>query len=303
MSSIGLFFAVRSYHRQVKAQILFQISDRYQNLMNSSPMLILDVRDETLHAEHRRTLIRPRVLREWHTLKGEFDTFPEFIHYAVDELVGHTVLKVFYEPDREEAQAHAAQCLKQLGRSFSWELRVIRKSGSVLWVRETARAVFRDNGPVVLIACEDVTERKQAEQELQEQEMELRQILDLTPQHLAVIGPGGEHIFANRTLLDYFGLRLEDWQCCATQTLFHPDDWERVVRGAQEANQYEARLRRYDGEYHWFLVRDNPLHDEQGQITRWYVAGTDIEDRRQTEERLRRRYASCVAPRLARTGV
>src|SRR6202043_2389046 len=77
------------------------------------------------------------------------------------------------------------------------------------------------------------------------------------------------------------------WQSCETQTLFHPDDWERVVRGAQEQNQYEARLRRYDGKYRWFLVRDIPLHDEQGQIARWYVAGTDIEDRKQAEERLR----------------
>jgi formate hydrogenlyase transcriptional activator len=68
--------------------------------------------------------------------------------------------------------------------------------------------------------------------------------------------------------------------------LFHPDDWEFVVRGAQEANQYEARLRRYDGEYRWFLVRDNPLHDEQGQIARWYVAGTDIEDLRRAEQKL-----------------
>jgi PAS domain S-box-containing protein len=132
----------------------------------------------------------------------------------------------------------------------------------------------------------DLSEQKRAEEKIREQELELRQILDLTPQHLAVIGPGGEHIFANRTLLDYFGLRLEEWQSCDTQTLFHPDDWERVVRGAQEANQYEARLRRYDGEYRWFLVRDNPLQDEQGQIARWYVAGTDIEDRRRAEQKL-----------------
>lgn len=122
ISLIGLLFAVRSYHRQVRVQILFQISDRYHNLLNSSPMLILDVRKESpdaeepspefrasilrylfivhfshvllelgyldkelwriLHAEHRRTLTRPGVLREWHTLKGEFDMFPNFIDYV-----------------------------------------------------------------------------------------------------------------------------------------------------------------------------------------------------------------------------
>ena len=122
MSLIGLVFAVRSYHRQVKAQILFQISDRYHNLLNASPMMILDVRKESpqteepspefrasilrylfivhfsyvllelgyldkdlwriLHAEHRRTLTRPGVLREWHMIKGEFDMFPNFIRYV-----------------------------------------------------------------------------------------------------------------------------------------------------------------------------------------------------------------------------
>jgi hypothetical protein len=122
ISLIGLLFAVRSYRQQVRVQILFQISDRYHNLLNSSPMLILEMRKESpqteesspefrasilrylfivhfshvllelgyldrdlwkiLHAEHRRTLTRPGVLREWHMLKGEFDTFPNFIRYV-----------------------------------------------------------------------------------------------------------------------------------------------------------------------------------------------------------------------------
>ena len=48
----------------------------------------------------------------------------------------------------------------------------------------------------------------------------------------------------------------------------------------------EARLLRNDGKYLWFLFRYNPLRDEQGRVVRWYVAGTDIEDRKQAEERL-----------------
>lgn len=122
ISLTGLVFAVRSYHRQVKAQIVFQISDRYHTLLNAFPMLIMDVRKEIreaeepspefrasilrylfivhfsyvllelgyldrdlwkiLHAEHKRTLTRPAVLREWDKLKGEFETFPNFIRYV-----------------------------------------------------------------------------------------------------------------------------------------------------------------------------------------------------------------------------
>jgi len=134
----------------------------------------------------------------------------------------------------------------------------------------------------------DIDERKQAEEKIREQEMELRQILDLTPQHVAVIVHGKERIFANRALLNYFGLRLEEWQSRGTQTRVHRDDWERLMWGQDgPPDQYEARLLRHDGKYRWFLVRNNPLYDEHGQITRWYVAGTDIEDRKQAEDRLR----------------
>jgi PAS domain S-box-containing protein len=222
----------------------------------------------------------------------------EQLGYTVDELVGQKVLKVFYEPDREEAQAHAAQCLKQLGRSFSWELRVTRKSGSVLWVRETARAVFRDNGPVVLIACEDVTERKTAEEKIREQEMELRQMLDLTPQHVAVFGPGGERLYSNRIGLDYVGLNLEEWRQTPGKffgpgSFIHPDDRERAARAFPDSSrssgsayELELRVRGADGNCRWFLVRYNPLHDDKGQVKRWYVALTDIDERKRAEEKL-----------------
>ena len=168
-----------------------------------------------------------------------------------------------------------------------YEKEFFRKDGSRVPVLIGGALFQSANEGVVFVL--DLSEQKRAEEKIRDQEMELRQMLDLTPQHVAVIGPGQERIFANRALLNYFGLRLEEWQSRGTQTRVHPDDWERLAWGPQGGppDQYEARLRRYDGKYRWFLVRNSPLHDEQGQITRWYVAGTDIEDRKQAEERLR----------------
>jgi formate hydrogenlyase transcriptional activator len=146
----------------------------------------------------------------------------------------------------------------------------------------------------------DVTERKRAEEELRRSEMELRQILELAPQLIAVYGPNRERLYANRVLLDYLGFSLEEWQQSpgrdkyfAPHSVWHPDDNERadvffghaVARGS--ADELELRLRKRDGTYRWFLARFNPLRDEQGQITRWYIAATDIEDRKQAEDRLR----------------
>jgi len=221
----------------------------------------------------------------------------EQLGYRVDELVGQPVLNIFHEPDREAAHRNMRHCLNQLGWSMSWELRKVRKDGSVLWVRETARAVPRENDPIVLIACEDITERKSAEEKIRQQETELRQILSLAPQHIVVLEanarPGcGSPVYANQVALDYFGLTLEEWRGCDPRRLVYPDDWERVVSEVQSKgwsgcpHEIEERVLGKDGKYRWFLLRRNPLRDELGRITRWYVAGTDIDDHKRAEERL-----------------
>jgi len=140
----------------------------------------------------------------------------------------------------------------------------------------------------------DIEERKSAEEEIRAQEIELRQILDLVPQLIAVYGPNRERLYANQVFLDYVGVSLEAWrQSLGHGRYLHPDDAEpigvffdqAVARGS--AGELELRLRKRDGTYRWFLARFNPLRDEQGHITRWYIAATDIEDRKQAEERLR----------------
>jgi formate hydrogenlyase transcriptional activator len=128
--------------------------------------------------------------------------------------------------------------------------------------------------------------------------MELRHIVDLAPQLIAVFGPHLERLYANRMSLDYFGLTLGEW--CDTQpgAIGHPDDakrcrsnWDRALASASTF-EIEVRLRRNDGVYRWFLMRCNPVRDDQGEVLRWYAACTDIEDRKQAEERLQRENAA-----------
>jgi formate hydrogenlyase transcriptional activator len=125
-----------------------------------------------------------------------------------------------------------------------------------------------------------------------ERERELQQILDLTPQHIGVLGPDGSPLYANRVALDYFGVNIDQWRAKSRIDLVHPDDRERFLgeRKARfldgAAHEFEARMLRHDGRYRWFLFRLNPLKDERGEITRWYGTATDIEDRKQGEDRL-----------------
>jgi PAS domain S-box-containing protein len=94
--------------------------------------------------------------------------------YSVGELVGQSVLNVFFEEDREFVRKNVAVCTERPGRSHGWEVRKIRKDGTMLWVRENAKAVRRPGSQlIVLVACEDITERKRAEDALRQSEMYL----------------------------------------------------------------------------------------------------------------------------------
>jgi formate hydrogenlyase transcriptional activator len=122
---------------------------------------------------------------------------------------------------------------------------------------------------------------------------ELRQILDFAPQLVSVYGPNRERLHINRVGLDYLGLSLEEWRHTPESGAFvHQDDrgqeqeyFDRAV-SMGSAYELELRLRKGDGSYRWFLARSNPVRDDKGQITRWYVACTDIDDRKTAEERL-----------------
>jgi len=177
-----------------------------------------------------------------------------------------------------------------------YEKQFFRKDGSRLPVL-LGGALFQDSNEGVSFVL-DLSEQKRAEAKIREQEMEFRQMVDLVPQHVAVFGPNGERLYANCVTLDYVGLSLEEWRqtlghSFRSSLFVHPDDQERVARdfnanrSSDSACELELRVRKGDGTYRWFLVRFNPLRDDQGQITRWYVASTDIEDRKQAEDRLR----------------
>src|SRR4029453_12958201 len=89
--------------------------------------------------------------------------------YTVSDLVGESVLKVFAKQDWDAVRETIGNCLRDLGQVKTWEIRKIRRDGEIIWVRETAKAMRRiQGGPVVLIACEDITTRKRTEQELEE---------------------------------------------------------------------------------------------------------------------------------------
>src|SRR5713101_940898 len=178
---------------------------------------------------------------------------------------------------------------------FEADYRVVHPDGRVRDIHVIAHPVLSTSGELVEFVGTviDVTERKRGEEELRRSEMELRQVLDLTPQLIAVFGPNRERLHINRIALDYLGLSLEEWRQTPHPGAFvHPDDRPRDLdyfdRAVSTGSSYELelRLRKFDGSYRWFLARSNPVLDDKGNVVRWYAASTDIEDRKQAEERL-----------------
>src|SRR6266446_2432798 len=141
----------------------------------------------------------------------------------------------------------------------------------------------------------EITERRRAEEKLRQDEKELRRIIDAIPQTIVVLGPDGRNLYANQAMLDYTGLTMDEVMAADFRArVFHPDDVERLHDERQQALargipfENEQRARRHDGQYRWRLIQYNPLRDEQGQILHWYATGTDIEERKQAEERVRK---------------
>ena len=222
------------------------------------------------------------------------ETFRIFEYDPITKPTVELVLDRVHPEDRAEVQEQIERATRD-GRDFDFEHRLLMPDGSVKHVHVVAHGLEDQSGIVEFVgAVMDVTTAKQVEEKIRQREAEFRQILDLTPQVVGVYGPGGERLYANRFGLEYMGIGLEEWQQAHISDRYwlHPDEREGI--GAKIASPstrgvpslYEHRLRKSDGTYHWFLARYNPLRDEEGQITRWYVVSTDIDDRKRAEERL-----------------
>jgi formate hydrogenlyase transcriptional activator len=180
------------------------------------------------------------------------------------------------------------------GQPYDVEYRLRRFDGAYHWFHARGRPLLDEDGAIArwYVLLTDIDERKHAEQRLKEQEAELRQLLDLSPQLVGVLGPSRERSYLNHTALEYLGVGLDEWRQRGPGESIHPEDVDRLYAYADRASatgsadEVEARVRKHDGSYRWFQFRFNPVRDDEGQITRWYWMCTDIDDRKRAQERL-----------------
>ncbi|UVO35966.1 PAS domain S-box protein [Bradyrhizobium arachidis] len=230
--------------------------------------------------------------------------------FACAELLGQSVLDVFLEEDRAFVRKCIQTCLEDVGQSRTWDVRKVRKDGSVLWVRENAKAMlWAGDRPVVLMACEDITERKQTELALQRSEAHLAQAQELS--HTGSFSwnaSTGEAFWSKETFRIF---QIDSQTTPAPQLVIertHPDDRASVKEIIDEAMR---DLRDFEHEYRLLLPDGSVKHiHAQARVTRtasgeieFVGAATDITAARRAEQQLRRSEAYLAeAQHLTHTG-
>lgn len=230
--------------------------------------------------------------------------------YTVAELVGGSVLNVFLEEDRAFVRKCVGVCLETVGQSHTWEIRKIRKDGTLLWVRENAKAMRRADGKlVVLVACEDVTERKRTEHALQQSEAYLAQAQALS--HTGSFGweiATGEIIWTDETfrIFGFDPATRPNIQLVVERT--HPDDravvQQTIDRAARDSKdfEHEYRLLMPDGSVKQVHALARATINAAGRLE-FVGAVTDVTAAKQAEQQLRRSEAYLEeAQHLSHTG-
>src|SRR5262244_2125979 len=203
------------------------------------------------------------------------------------------------------------------GVPFDLETRLLYKSGQYRWYLVQYNPLKDERGQIIrwYNTATDIDDRKRAEDRLRQSEKELRAITDSIRQFIVVLAPDGTTLYANKLALENVGFTIRDltneslltgaalprqaeapgelaWNQVWRKSA-HPDDLNRIQAERQEgflrgmAFEMEARLLFKTGQYRWQLFQYNPIKDEYGQIIRWYVTATDIDDRKRMEEQLR----------------
>src|ERR1700724_3760429 len=234
----------------------------------------------------------------------------EYLGATLDEIIGNGWVEKVHPDDvafktrtwvanLESRTAHDAVCRF---RGADGQYRWFAISGAPLKAGDGR--VLRWYGVII-----DIDDRRKAEEAIRESEYKLRQIIDTVPSLLWSAGPDGEPTHVSQRLLDYSGMRLEDFKHGGWEAFVHPADFPETAKAFHHAIQtgtsYQGvmRLRRPDGEFRWHHARCEPLRDRQGRIIQWYGLSVDIDEGKKAEDLLRRSEAHLAeAQKLSHTG-
>jgi PAS domain S-box-containing protein len=216
-----------------------------------------------------------------------------------------------YHPEDLPRVLQKWRALLAAGEAGGIQARLRRHDGVFRWFQFRSEPLRDETGKIVRWygAQFDIEDLKQAEEALRASERTLNLIINTIPMLAWSTDPTGSVEFLNKRWLEFTGLSAEQASGFGWSVAIHPDDakglldyWQAALASGTNVD-VEARMRRFDGQYRWFLFRASPLRDESGKIVKWYGTNVDIEDRKRADEELRRSEAFLAeGQRLSRTG-
>jgi len=225
--------------------------------------------------------------------------------WGLDPLQGvptrEAIWQRIHPDDRGRVYEGVQEAIRQKG-DYTVGFRIVLPDGTVKYLQSYSRHLFSERGELVEVlgTHTDVTERKRAENDrrkaeeaIRESEFKLRQIIETVPSLLWSTDPAGEPTHINQRMLDYSGMRFEDFKHGGWEAFLHPDDFSETAKAFYHAIQtgtsYQAvnRFRRADGEFRWYHTRGEPLRDQQGRIIQWYGLSVDIDEAKKADMRAR----------------
>jgi PAS domain S-box-containing protein len=211
------------------------------------------------------------------------------------------VLDVFCETDRAAAQRNTSICLEQLGQPMSWEARKWRKDRTILWVRETARAALVKQQPVLLIACEDITDRKRAEYFAEH-------VFETIPDIASIVDRNYRYHRANPAHERFWGISIEKIIGVHVGEVIGREAFERLAKPnldrcfAGKEVSFNEWIESPRGRRYWAATY-SPLQLEAGRVENALVLARDITDGMLASEKLRDAQAELAhANRIATIG-
>jgi PAS domain S-box-containing protein len=247
-----------------------------------------------------REIINTLPATAWSTLPdGSCDFLSErWLGYAgmsAEQAQGWGWTAAIHPDDLPGLNEHWKGCLLS-GAPVDAEARMRRSDGVYRWFLFRANPLRDQSGTIVKWYGTniDIDDRKRAQEELRQSELEARLIVDCIPGQVAVLGPAGDVRHVNRRMAEFFGVGARELSRWRTSDIVPERERPRVVAAMAKSLEtgtpfeLENRLRRFDGAYRWVQVRGLPLMDEDGRAARWYFLVVDIHEKREAEEALDR---------------